>query len=64
MSSFKVAARCMTLRVSRDSGRTWGPTTVVQAPDAPALPDLGGYPPCGCPRCTERHSLASSRAVS
>lgn len=64
MSSFKVAATRMTLRVSRDSGRTWGPITVVQVPDARALPDLGGYPPCGCARCTERNPLATSRAVS
>lgn len=64
MSSFKVAATRMTLRVSRDSGRTWGPITLVQAPDTRALHDLGGYPPCGCAQCTERTSLASSRVVS
>lgn len=55
----------MTLRVSRDSGRTWGAVKVVQVPDSPVLPGLGGLPPCGCNRCTEeRSALASSRAAS
>ncbi|AXU13932.1 exo-alpha-sialidase [Streptomyces clavuligerus] len=45
----------MTLRVSRDSGRTWGPSTVVREGDGDGdcLPKNGiPYPPCYCPRCT------------
>ncbi|AZK95349.1 hypothetical protein B7R87_16915 [Streptomyces tsukubensis] len=45
----------MTLRVSRDSGRTWGPHTVVHADAARDLPpEPLRFPPCRCPRC--RHS--------
>ncbi|GGN90688.1 hypothetical protein GCM10011579_086860 [Streptomyces albiflavescens] len=42
----------ITLRVSRDSGRTWGPRTTYQ-PGREALPiESGGrFPPCECPRC-------------
>ncbi|GHH47405.1 hypothetical protein GCM10018773_39990 [Streptomyces candidus] len=47
----------LTLRVSRDGGRTWGPRTTY-APDRKAAPlEAGGrYPLCACPRCGgERH---------
>lgn len=55
----------MTLRVSRDSGRTWGPLTEVHVPEGPVVPDNpGGFPPCVCPRCTERNSFGSLRMVS
>ncbi|TXC95346.1 hypothetical protein [Streptomyces sp. ISID311] len=45
----------MTLRVSRDSGRTWGPVTKVREDEGPVILDNpGGFPPCTCPRCTDR----------
>ncbi len=45
----------MTLRVSRDSGRTWGPVTEVQEGETPAaLDNSGSFPPCICPQCTGR----------
>ncbi|GGU73351.1 hypothetical protein GCM10010260_01290 [Streptomyces filipinensis] len=44
----------MTIRVSRDSGKTWGPETVVFARDD--LPPLitTEWPPCQCRRCEAR----------
>jgi len=47
----------LTLRVSRDSGRTWGPERVVRTRDP--LPPLltSTWPPCMCPRCRERNTL-------
>ncbi|MFJ4584399.1 hypothetical protein [Streptomyces echinatus] len=44
----------MTIRVSRDSGKTWGPETVVRATED--LPPLitGEWPPCQCRRCDGR----------
>ncbi|OWA05767.1 hypothetical protein B9W68_23290 [Streptomyces sp. CS227] len=45
----------MTLKVSRDSGRTWGPVTVVQVEaDGPFHVVIGTFPPCTCSRCTPR----------
>lgn len=42
----------MTLKVSRDSGRTWGPVTVVQVEaDGPIPVAVGKFPPCTCSRC-------------
>jgi len=43
----------MTLRVSRDSGQTWGREQAVFARDD--LPPLmtNQWPPCRCRRCTE-----------
>ncbi|MEV6589401.1 hypothetical protein [Streptomyces acidicola] len=44
----------MTLRVSRDSGRTWGQVTEVREGENPVILDNpGGFPPCTCPRCTD-----------
>ncbi len=44
----------LTLRVSRDSGKTWGPTTTITE-DVPLAPisNPNQYPPCECPRCRE-----------
>ncbi len=44
----------MTLRVSRDSGETWGPITAITE-DALLTPISNPiqYPPCECPRCRE-----------
>ncbi|MFJ6786231.1 hypothetical protein [Streptomyces angustmyceticus] len=56
----------MTLRVSHDSGQSWGPLTEVRVGDAPVLPDSPGrFPPCACRRCTqrERNSIGSLRMV-
>lgn len=46
----------MTLRVSRDSGRTWGPERAVFP--AEGLPPLitTEWPPCQCRRCTRRRT--------
>ncbi|GAA3125241.1 hypothetical protein GCM10010521_09960 [Streptomyces rameus] len=43
----------MTLRVSRDSGRTWGSEQAVFGTDD--LPPLmtEAWPPCECARCAE-----------
>lgn len=57
----------MTLRISRDSGQTWGQLTEVQENDSPVILDNPGrFPPCTCPRCTDRspRSGASSRVES
>lgn len=57
----------MTLRVSLDSGRTWGPLTAVRASEAPVVADNPGrYPPCVCPRCSRRagKAIASFGTVS
>lgn len=45
----------LTLRVSRDGGRTWGPTLVFRPSklDAP-IDSAGRFPPCACPRCRGR----------
>ncbi|MPY53090.1 hypothetical protein FPZ41_32820 [Streptomyces sp. K1PN6] len=42
----------ITLRVSRDGGRTWGPrvTYLPSRKDAP-IESAGRFPPCECPRC-------------
>lgn len=57
----------MTLRVSRDSGRTWGLRTEVRIGTGPVVPvSLCAFPPCACPRCTgrERNSAEFVRTVS
>lgn len=55
----------MTLRVSRDSGQTWGPLTEVRVGADPVLPDNpGGFPPCACRRCAEQYSVGALRRVS
>ncbi len=42
----------MTLRVSRDSGRTWSPATVVREGDPVViLENPVRYPDCLCARC-------------
>jgi hypothetical protein len=41
----------MTVRVSRDSGRTWGPTMAVRGSDPAADFNALHYPPCQCPQC-------------
>ncbi|GGS95228.1 hypothetical protein GCM10010206_67330 [Streptomyces cinerochromogenes] len=52
----------MTLRVSYDGGRTYGPVREVQVEprNAVILGSPTKYPPCGCPRCTGRSSLPAS----
>ncbi|MEV5877885.1 hypothetical protein AB0L75_27410 [Streptomyces sp. NPDC052101] len=44
----------MTIRVSQDSGKTWGPEHAVFAADD--LPPLitAEWPPCECQRCDGR----------
>jgi hypothetical protein len=65
MLSIKVAEVRMTLRVSRDSGRTWGPPAEVRVGDNPLPPDTaGGFSPCACTRCAEQNSADSLRMVS
>lgn len=49
----EVAVPFLTLRVSRDSGRTWGPTVTYQPSRKDTPFDLAGrFPPCQCPRCS------------
>lgn len=55
----------MTLRVSHDSGRTWGPTTEVRVGNDPVVPDDSGrLPPCACLMCAEQNSSGSRRVTS
>ncbi|TXR95171.1 hypothetical protein EAO73_34585 [Streptomyces sp. col6] len=57
----------MTLRVSRDSGRTWGPLKAVRVGEDPVIPENPGrYPPCVCPRCSRQagNAVASFQMVS
>ncbi|WP_326809615.1 hypothetical protein OHB04_22915 [Streptomyces sp. NBC_01775] len=42
----------MTLRISRDTGRTWDERT-VRTTKPPPLGWSMRYPPCRCPRCRE-----------
>lgn len=45
------------LRVSRDSGQTWGPVTEVREDEnLPLLDNPSALPPCACPHCTGRDS--------
>ncbi|MEU6482410.1 hypothetical protein [Streptomyces sp. NPDC046887] len=54
----------MTLRISRDSGRTWGaPTEVRVDEDTPVPVSPTVFPPCGCARCVERRRLHSPVSV-
>lgn len=49
----------MTLRVSRDSGRTWGQVKeVLEDEDRVILDSPCLFPACTCPRCTDRFSRA------
>ena len=41
----------MTLRVSRDSGKTFGPRMAVTAKKAAAPLMSSAWPPCECQRC-------------
>ncbi|WP_327271776.1 hypothetical protein OG609_05690 [Streptomyces sp. NBC_01224] len=51
----------MTLRVSRDSGRTWQQSTSVSEGDPfVVLSDPGRFPPCACARCTGHDSLSAA----
>jgi hypothetical protein len=45
----------LTLRVSREGGRTWGPTVTYQPSRKDTPFDLTGrFPPCQCARCERR----------
>jgi hypothetical protein len=51
----EVPGPALTLRVSRDGGRTWGPTVTYQPSRKDTPFDLAGrFPPCRCPRCVRR----------
>lgn len=42
----------MTLRVSHDSGRTWGRVVeVLEQKERRLSENPVGFPPCSCPRC-------------
>lgn len=45
----------MTMRVSRDSGRTWSRERTVQGEGPP--PAWAPCPPCQCPRCGEGRDM-------
>lgn len=50
----------MTMRVSRDNGRTWDQETVVREGDPVVLLyDPGRYPPCECARCAGRRTVSA-----
>ncbi|MFE9664268.1 hypothetical protein [Streptomyces sp. NPDC005955] len=44
----------LTLRVSRDGGRTWGDPQGVYASTKPAPILTSVWPTCACPRCAAR----------
>lgn len=45
----------MSLRVSRDSGRTWSRSTrVLEGDPFDVLSNPSRYPPCECPRCVSQ----------
>lgn len=53
----------LTIRVSRDSGRTWSHTSVVHAVHPlPVMADPMRFPPCRCPRCTRTKPPAAATA--
>jgi hypothetical protein len=41
----------MTLQVSTDSGRTWGPRRKIRSTDPLDAFAVSAWPPCECPRC-------------
>ncbi|AOT59794.1 hypothetical protein A4G23_02649 [Streptomyces rubrolavendulae] len=43
--------RLLSLRVSRDSGRTWGPERRIWSGERLAPLASSAWPPCLCPRC-------------
>lgn len=43
----------MTMRISRDSGRTWEPEQAVSASDDLEPLMTSAWPPCECARCTK-----------
>ncbi len=47
----------MTLRVSRDSGRTWGRTIAVREGDPVRFSAGPQYPMCECRRCADRSAV-------
>jgi hypothetical protein len=56
----------MTIRVSRDGGKTYGPTRVVRSTGPLAPRETSVWPPCQCPQCAsgveeQRALLALSR---
>lgn len=51
MSPAKQDQPRMTLRISRDGGRTWEKRRTVQGRDPERLTDSGAFPACTCPRC-------------
>jgi hypothetical protein len=51
----------LTLKVSRDSGRTWGPEIVYQPARGPwELPTSHGMEPCRCVRCQAGEGMEST----
>lgn len=61
MEKAERAQRLMSLRVSRDSGRTWGAESVIRSnePLAPLL--TSAWPPCQCLRCVAGGGPAPAR---
>ncbi|AZK95388.1 hypothetical protein B7R87_17145 [Streptomyces tsukubensis] len=52
----------MTLRVSRDSGRSWGPVTVVHVSEGTEPPlEPMRFPPCCCRLCQSATEATSAR---
>ncbi|ASQ95198.1 hypothetical protein CGL27_20885 [Streptomyces sp. 11-1-2] len=52
----------MTLRVSRDGGKTFGPQVVYSAANNPLLPLMSDrWPMCRCPRCQVSADVAEQQ---
>ncbi|MFC8013294.1 hypothetical protein [Streptomyces cinereoruber] len=45
-----LAAPLLTIRISRDSGRTYGPPVTVTTEDNPQPLASSQWPPCRCPQ--------------
>jgi len=50
----------MTLRVSRDSGKTWGPEQAVFGGNLPIPAVTSEWPPCRCSRCTAHRDVSKA----
>ncbi|WP_328831327.1 hypothetical protein OHT77_28795 [Streptomyces sp. NBC_00252] len=54
-SGFAIDRPLMTMRISRDSGRSWEPERAVFDGDVDLAPlATSEWPPCRCPRCAAR----------
>ncbi|OPF79649.1 hypothetical protein VT50_0215435 [Streptomyces antioxidans] len=57
MSDTAKGRAMMTMRVSRDGGKTYGPTRVVRTTEPLRPLETSVWPPCQCPRCASAHVI-------